>query len=162
MPCGIWDPSSPTRDQTRLPYGGKHGVLTTGPPGKSEQELLLIGLAVCARGLTCLRCHQIQVCSEFKKSWTLRGISSWSPHSLVATITRSRGGLTYMDVARLQAEGGDWASGQTRLPTFRKGWFLCTLVPPHPFWWLMWNHMQVKAIGYHVLEVPSNEKWASW
>ena len=35
-PCGMGDLSSPTRDQTYAPLQGKCGVLTTGPPGKSQ------------------------------------------------------------------------------------------------------------------------------
>ena len=35
VPRGLWGLSSPTRDQTRAPLQWKHGVLTTGPPGKS-------------------------------------------------------------------------------------------------------------------------------
>ena len=34
-PRGVWDLSSLIRDQTRCPLQWKHGVLTTGPPGKS-------------------------------------------------------------------------------------------------------------------------------
>ena len=32
IPCGMWDLSSPTRDQTHAPCSGKGGILTTGPP----------------------------------------------------------------------------------------------------------------------------------
>ena len=32
----MWDLSSPARDWTRAPCIGKHRVLTTGPPGKSQ------------------------------------------------------------------------------------------------------------------------------
>ena len=34
LPCGMWDLSSLTRDQTRIP-SLEGGFLTTGPPGKS-------------------------------------------------------------------------------------------------------------------------------
>ena len=35
-PCGTRDLSSPTRDRTSAPCIGSTGVLTTGPPGKSQ------------------------------------------------------------------------------------------------------------------------------
>ena len=35
VPCSTWHLSSPTRDRTHAPLHWKHGVLTTGPPGKS-------------------------------------------------------------------------------------------------------------------------------
>ena len=38
-PCGVWDLSSPTRDWTHpCPLYWKHGVSTTGPPGKSLSQ----------------------------------------------------------------------------------------------------------------------------
>ena len=37
---GLWDLSSPTRDRTRAPLQWKRGVLTTGPPGNSQKNLL--------------------------------------------------------------------------------------------------------------------------
>ena len=36
----MWNLSSPTRDRTRVPLQWKHGVLTTGPPGKSQGPVL--------------------------------------------------------------------------------------------------------------------------
>ena len=41
MPCSMWDPSSLTRDQTCAFCSGSR-ILTTGPPGKS-QETFSIG-----------------------------------------------------------------------------------------------------------------------
>ena len=35
MPCGMWDLTSQTRELNPRPLDWKHGVLTTGPPGKS-------------------------------------------------------------------------------------------------------------------------------
>ena len=36
-PCSMWDLSSPTRDQPLTPCNANLGVLTTGPPGKSQR-----------------------------------------------------------------------------------------------------------------------------
>ena len=40
-PQGMWGHSSPTRDRIHVPYSGSMGVLTPGPPGKSQYDHLI-------------------------------------------------------------------------------------------------------------------------
>ena len=48
VPCGMWDPSSPTRDRTRAslppPQQWKRGVPTTGPAGNSPPYYYMLYL----------------------------------------------------------------------------------------------------------------------
>ena len=64
LPLGMWDLSSPTRDQTRIPCAGRQiGFLTTGPP---EQSLIIHFLSqqiswIQPLSRTLVQCHFCEV-----------------------------------------------------------------------------------------------------
>ena len=76
-----WGHTSPTRDQTCAPLHWKHGVLTTGPPGKSLEFLFFLRQVVI---ICCSSKRQLMTGLQEEEEEEARTSASCSP-------TRDRG-----------------------------------------------------------------------